>query len=79
KNGDYYWVKANVTPLRSNGRVIEYMSVRTPPTREEIAAVEPLYRGLLADSNATLAPKGLARLAAGFKRLQLKTILNTIL
>jgi methyl-accepting chemotaxis protein len=79
KNGDYYWVKANVTPLRSNGRVTEYMSVRTPPTREEIAAVEPLYRGLLADSNATLAPKGLARLAAGFKRLQLKTILNTIL
>jgi methyl-accepting chemotaxis sensory transducer with Pas/Pac sensor len=29
KNGDYYWVKANATPIRENGQVIGYMSVRT--------------------------------------------------
>ena len=31
KNGDYYWVKANVTPVFSNGEIVEYMSVRTRP------------------------------------------------
>jgi len=77
KNGDYYWVKANVTPLRTNGRVTEYMSVRTPPTREEIAAVEPLYRDLLADSKKDLAPKGLAKLSAGFKRLSIRFLLTS--
>lgn len=44
KNGDYYWVKANVTPIRENGRVVEYMSVRTMPSRDEIAKTEALYK-----------------------------------
>ena len=40
KNGDFYWVRANVTPIRQNGQVCGYMSVRTKPSREEIAAAE---------------------------------------
>ena len=43
KNGDYYWVMANATPLLENGRPIGYMSVRTEATREQIAAAERLY------------------------------------
>lgn len=43
KNGDYYWVKANVTPVVENGNPVGYMSVRTKPTREEIAAATALY------------------------------------
>ncbi len=40
KNGDHYWVRANVTPLRENGVVIGYFSVRTRPTRQEVLAAE---------------------------------------
>lgn len=46
KNGDFYWVKANITPLTRSGRVIEYMSVRTPPSREEVEQADSLYRSL---------------------------------
>ena len=38
KNGDFYWVRANATPLTENGATVGYMSVRTRPSREEIAA-----------------------------------------
>ena len=44
KNGDHYWVRANATPVVRNGRTSGYMSVRTKPSREEIAAAEALYR-----------------------------------
>jgi aerotaxis receptor len=37
KNGDHYWVRANATPMQRGGRLVGYMSVRTPPSREEIA------------------------------------------
>jgi len=26
KNGDYYWVMANATPMRRDGRVVGYLS-----------------------------------------------------
>ncbi|WOB07249.1 methyl-accepting chemotaxis protein [Piscinibacter gummiphilus] len=44
KNGDHYWVRANATPVRRNGRVVGYMSVRTTPSRAEIDTAETLYR-----------------------------------
>jgi len=44
KNGDHYWVRANATPVVRNGRASGYMSVRTKPSREEIAAAEALYK-----------------------------------
>lgn len=44
KNGDHYWVRANATPVVRNGRTSGYMSVRTKPTREEIAGAEALYK-----------------------------------
>lgn len=43
KNGDYYWVKARVTPVFKNGRVVEYMSVRTRPEAGEVRDAESLY------------------------------------
>ncbi|NVK02592.1 MAG: PAS domain S-box protein [Oceanospirillaceae bacterium] len=46
KNGDYYWVKANVTPVFSNGEIVEYMSVRTRPSQDEIDASTKLYAQL---------------------------------
>lgn len=44
KNGDYYWVMANATPLWENGAVKGYMSVRSTPTREQVAAADSAYR-----------------------------------
>ena len=46
KNGDHYWVRANAVPVVREGRTVGYLSVRTQPSREEIAAAEPLYRDL---------------------------------
>jgi aerotaxis receptor len=43
KNGDHYWVVANVTPVLADGRVNGYMSVRTRATREQVAQAERLY------------------------------------
>jgi aerotaxis receptor len=37
KNGDHYWVRANATPVIRNGKHVGYMSVRTKPSREEVA------------------------------------------
>lgn len=44
KNGDYYWVLATATPIRENGQVTGYMSVRRKATREAVAAVEQAYK-----------------------------------
>lgn len=44
KNGDYYWVLGNATPIKENGNVTGYLSVRTKPSRELIETVSPLYR-----------------------------------
>ncbi|HUX63587.1 PAS domain-containing methyl-accepting chemotaxis protein [Sulfuricella sp.] len=43
KNGDHYWVEAFVVPVRKNRQITGYMSVRTPPSREQVAAAEQLY------------------------------------
>lgn len=47
KNGDFYWVNANATPLRNNGEIIGYLSVRTKPSRAVIDQVAPIYRTIL--------------------------------
>ncbi len=44
KNGDHYWVVANATPLTEGDQVTGYMSVRTRPTREQVAAADAAYK-----------------------------------
>jgi aerotaxis receptor len=44
KNGDHYWVRANATPMITNGAVTGFMSVRTKPARNEVEQAEQLYR-----------------------------------
>jgi len=46
KNGDYYWVKANVTPVFEGEEVAGYMSVRTKATADDISSAEALYEKL---------------------------------
>ncbi len=43
KNGDFYWVEANVTPIMENGRVTAYISVRTQPSQRRIDEASALY------------------------------------
>jgi methyl-accepting chemotaxis protein len=44
KSGDYYWVDANVAPVRENGQVVGYLSVRVKPGREQVQAADRAYR-----------------------------------
>jgi aerotaxis receptor len=46
KNGDHYWVDAFIVPVRENDRTVGYMSVRSAPSRQAIAAAETLYKTL---------------------------------
>ncbi|RIX41188.1 MAG: PAS domain S-box protein [Rhodocyclales bacterium GT-UBC] len=44
KNGDYYWVEANVTPIWENDQVTGYMSVRRKADPAIIKQVDVAYR-----------------------------------
>ena len=46
KDGGYYWVLANVTPIMERGETICYASVRVKPTREQVEAAEAVYARL---------------------------------
>ena len=51
KNGDFYWVRANITPIREHGKTIGYMSVRVKADRQQIAKAEQVYRTIRTESN----------------------------
>ena len=44
KNGDFFWVWANVAPIYEHDRLVGYISVRSKPSREQIAKAEVAYR-----------------------------------
>ena len=44
KNGDFYWVQATVTPILERGDITGFISVRTKPTRDQVAAAATLYK-----------------------------------
>ena len=60
KNGDFYWVKAHVAPVMANGRVDGYISSRTMPSREEVAATAPVYADLKAGNKRYFIRRGRA-------------------
>uniref|UniRef100_A0A8W7PCT5 PAS fold-3 domain-containing protein n=1 Tax=Anopheles coluzzii TaxID=1518534 RepID=A0A8W7PCT5_ANOCL len=43
KDGGFYWVRANASPVREHGQIVGYQSVRTPPGRDEVAVAEQMY------------------------------------
>ncbi|MGQ0599572.1 methyl-accepting chemotaxis protein [Aquabacterium sp.] len=45
-DGDHYWVRANVTPIRNGTEVVGYMSVRTRADPEAVRTMAPLYEAL---------------------------------
>jgi aerotaxis receptor len=56
KNGDHYWVVANVTPILQDGKPVGYMSVRTKPTLAQIQTAEGLYAQINNAADATRLP-----------------------
>jgi len=44
KQGGFYWVRANVTPLVEKGQVVGYTSIRTKPSRAEIEQATRVYQ-----------------------------------
>jgi methyl-accepting chemotaxis protein len=43
KNGDYYWVFANASPIIEQDQIVGYVSVRYPATAQQINSAEALY------------------------------------
>lgn len=43
KNGDYYWVRANATPMVDGDAITGFLSVRTAPTPQEVDSADKLY------------------------------------
>ncbi|SFF61403.1 methyl-accepting chemotaxis sensory transducer with Pas/Pac sensor [Duganella sp. CF458] len=77
KNGDFYWVKANITPIKENGRSTGYMSVRTKAERSQVAAAAEAYRKLNAGErnirikNGQIVRLGLSNVAARLSHVSL--------
>ena len=46
KSGGFYWVRANVTPVIVAGQATGYISIRSRPSRSEVAAAERAYAAL---------------------------------
>jgi aerotaxis receptor len=86
KNGDFYWVVANVVPVKEGGRVTGYMSVRTAPSREQVKAASELYRtfragearGLQIQRGACVRSGWRARIA-GLRRMPLSKRLGIMM
>ena len=62
KDGSFYWVMANVTPLiDAGGKVTGYMSVRTQPERAAVEGAEKLYARMRQEAKAGRLSLGLHR------------------
>jgi len=78
KNGDHYWVRANITPIREHGKTIGYMSVRVKAERHQVAEAEEAYKAIRAGDghgirikNGQLIRPGTLRLLARLSHVSL--------
>ncbi|WP_250453935.1 PAS domain-containing methyl-accepting chemotaxis protein [Caballeronia sp. ATUFL_M2_KS44] len=75
KNGDHYWVRANVTPVMEHGKAVGYLSVRVKPGRAEIDEAEALYATMRAGHSphrlvrGALVRRGIAGKIAAIARM----------
>jgi aerotaxis receptor len=86
ENGDFYSGVANVDPVKERGRTVGYMSVRTCPTRGQVAAAAELYRRIAAGEAAGIATRhgaavrtGLAARVKARRNLPLGTRLSLLM
>lgn len=86
KNGDHYWVLANATPIRENGTVIGYSSVRTVPSADQIAQASSAYArfkegraGSLKISQGQVVRRGVIGHIAALKELHIQGRLTLLI
>lgn len=77
KNGDHYWIEANVTPIWANGEIVEFMSVRSKPSEQQIRDAEALYARL--NAGEQVRPPLAARMGTWFNNLTLNAKLGSLL
>ncbi|MFC7297622.1 methyl-accepting chemotaxis protein [Herminiimonas aquatilis] len=65
KNGEFYWVHANVTPVRENNQIVAYMSVRSKPSRAQVDGAAAIYARFKAGQARGLAVRRGAVVATG--------------
>ena len=80
KDGGYYWVVANVSPVRENNAVVGYQSVRSRPTQTEISAAETAYQRVAKGDTSLHVEHGRVfrqryRLLGGLRSLRTQMIL----
>jgi len=63
KNGDFYWVKAYVTPIMKNDKVFEHQSIRSKPSADDVKRAETLYTQI----NENKPPRFLSKKSFRFK------------
>jgi methyl-accepting chemotaxis protein len=77
KNGDFYWVLANATPIHKNDQLIGYMSVRSKPSLEQIQEASAAYQRFREDKPGNLKIQdGKVVKATLFKQLNVFKHLN---
>ncbi|GAB4061582.1 PAS domain-containing methyl-accepting chemotaxis protein [Uliginosibacterium sediminicola] len=58
KDGGFYWVEANVSPVREEGRVVGFQSVRVRPSAAQIAAADAAYKRIQAGDRSLRVENG---------------------
>ncbi|WFP49103.1 methyl-accepting chemotaxis protein [Methylomonas sp. EFPC3] len=67
KQGDFYWVEANASPVYTDGKIVGYRSLRYKPSRQEVDEAAKLYAGIKS-----------GRIKNPFRPKKLDTMLNNI-
>jgi methyl-accepting chemotaxis protein/aerotaxis receptor len=67
KTGDFYWVRANVTPVVEGGQVVGYVSLRSRPSREAVAQANAAYAAIRAGKGHGLALRDGAVVRSGWR------------
>lgn len=78
KTGDHYWVSAYVTPIRENGQLVGYESVRIAPTRDQIDRAESLYERISAGKSILSAGNRLASVVKSGWPMILSLVLSLV-
>ncbi|WP_404375792.1 methyl-accepting chemotaxis protein [Vreelandella aquamarina] len=86
KNGEYYWVRANVVPIREGNQVTGFCSVRVKPSRSEVTHAEKVYKDIREQRGRYRVRHGTAYrctlrhrlLPINFQSMRVKTALSSL-
>jgi PAS domain S-box-containing protein len=87
RNGDYYWVRANIMPHQDGGKTIGYVSIRTKASRQDISDAETLYArirekklgAMKLEAGELVSPPGLLDHVTGSIKGQLSAIFTGLM